>query len=222
MPAQPQAPTGAPRYQPQPAPSPTNSHYRMSAEQTLVQLQAIPENQRLQEPAQYTPAPQPASPVPPAPAPVPAVPTPPQSDTSSKKLRSRLLSDGGDSGDSGDSEMDEPDFHGPSDRRMRTDRRAGSGTGRRFRDTSADADNIDDEDMSFSPSPRSGGNHAAASGAATVAMGLVFAAFGAKVWLFMSYPALLTTSTQITVDQLASAVALIGTLWLAFNMNKKS
>lgn len=224
MPAQPQAPTGAPRYQPQPAPSPTNSHYRMSAEQTLVQLQAIPENQRLQEPGQHMASPAPAptpSPVPPAPAPVPVAPAPApaQSDTTSKKLRSRLLSDGG---DSGDSEMDEPDFHGPADRRMRTDRRAGSGTGRRFRDSNAD-NNIDDEDVSFGSSASRGGSApGAAGGTATIAMGLVFAAFGAKVWLFMSYPALLTTSTQITVDQLASAIALIGTLWLAFNMTKKS
>lgn len=228
MPAQPQAPPGAPRYQPQPAPSPTNSHYRMSAEQTLVQLQAIPENQRLSEPdLGHSPAPQPPvvpsvpnTPALPTPAPVPPAPAPAQTDTTSKKLRSRLLSDGG---DSGDSEMDEPDFHGPADRRLRTDRRAGSGTGRRFRDTNADADNIDDEDMSFNASSRSGGGApGAASGTASIAMVLVFAAFGAKVWLFMSYPALLTTSTQITIDQLASGAALIGTLWLAFNMTKKS
>ncbi|MBI5174281.1 MAG: hypothetical protein HY986_15465 [Candidatus Melainabacteria bacterium] len=186
----PQMPQAPPRYQPQPAPKPTNSNYRMP-EHTLIQLE--PAREPAPTPMAGAPAPVPGpAPAPPPPPPAPAPPKQPE------KVRSRLLS------------ADEPDdFVGPSDRRALGDRRTGPRASRRSSDMQVDAD---DEDFSYGAK----GSGGAPNSMAPMAMALIGVALIAKAWFIFSYfkgdP---MTQTSMIADQLTSTVALIGAIMMA-------
>ncbi|MBK8221152.1 MAG: hypothetical protein IPK73_09040 [Candidatus Obscuribacter sp.] len=185
----PQMPQAPPRYQPQPAPKPTNSNYRMP-EQTLIQLEPAREPAPAPVPMQA-----PTAPAPPA-APAPQKPLE-EKNKQPEKLRSRLLS------------ADEPDdFVGPSDRRALGDRRTGPRASRRSSDMQVDAD---DEDFSYGA--KGGGN--APNSMAPMAMALIGVALIAKAWFIFSYfkgdP---MTQTSMIADQLTSTVALIGAIMM--------
>jgi len=207
----PQMPQTPPRYQPQPAPKPTNSNYRMP-EQTLVQLEPLPgqsqpalNQETLNPPALAQPALAPEiSPKEPAvnnPAINNKVDTRPQ-----EKLRSRLLAS------DADSDADDQDYSGAYDRRLMGDRR---GTGSRRKSDSFAAEEV--ESFSTMRQNSTGG----AAGMAPVVMALVGLALIAKAWFIFSYlkqDSMLGIAT--IADQLTTAAALVATIMMASKINR--
>lgn len=202
----PQMPQTPPRYQPQPAPKPTNSNYRMP-EQTLVQLEPLPSqaSQPAFQPSLAQQSVAPESPPKQASINTNKVDTKPQ-----EKLHSRLLASDADA--AANSVTDDLDYSGSNDRRLMGDRR---GTGSRRKSDSF----ADEEVESFSTMRQN--STGGAAGMAPVVMALVGLALIAKAWFIFSYlkqDGMLGIAT--IADQLTTAAALVATIMMASKINR--
>lgn len=206
----PQMPQTPPRYQPQPAPKPTNSNYRMP-EQTLVQLEPLPSHapQPAFQPSLAQQAIAPESPPKQESINTNSVNTNKVDTKPQEKLRSRLLASDADS--AANSLAEDQDFSGKNDRRLMDRRSTGS---RRKSDSFAD-----EEVESFSTMRQN--STGGAAGMAPVVMALVGLALIAKAWFIFSYlkqDSMLGIAT--IADQLTTAAALVATIMMASKINR--